>query len=243
MSSEPEPTLRTCEVCGGTGLWTGQLVKLDKSAEYRYQQPCPAVNCPFAADAAKRQEYARLERAFGSAHTPTRFLKASLSDFGPEVGERVGVALAKQRGLFIQGATGVGKTHLLCAVFAVLFRGNQTAYYLPVPDWLTALRDTYQHRRSDDAPTEAAMLAAATSVDWLGLDDLGAEAITAWSRQVVFQLVNGRYLENRPIIVTSNLPMNRLEAPEVYGSRVPSRLREMCDVIAVTGQDRRRGSA
>jgi DNA replication protein DnaC len=243
MSSETETAAPTCEVCHGTGLWTGQLVKLDNTVEYRYQQPCPAVNCPFSADAATRQEYARLERAFGSAHTPTKFLKASLASFAPEVGERVSAALAKNRGLFIQGATGVGKTHLLCAVFAVLFRSNQTAFYLPVPDWLTALRDTYQHRRGDDAPTEAAMIGAATSVDWLGLDDLGAEAITAWSRQVVFQLVNGRYLENRPIIVTSNVPMHRLEEPEVYGSRVPSRLREMCDVIAISGIDRRRGAA
>jgi DNA replication protein DnaC len=70
------------------------------------------------------------------------------------------------------------------------------------------------------------------------LDDLGAEKPSEWTCEKLLELVDERYVQARPTIVTSNLPPNKLSTH--VGERVASRLAEMCTVVPVVGQDRRR---
>ncbi len=220
--------------CGGTGVWTGKYVHLDGTIEYRYSQPCPEPTCEAGQREAFRREQERLSRAFTEAGMPKRFDWARMEDFPAAVVDRVTTAIEKERGLFIQGRVGVGKTHLAVAAFRAI---RTTGLYASVPDLLSDIRGAMRgEARSTDEIMRALRAAA-----WLCLDDLGAEAATEWSRSVLFQIVNGRYSERRPIIVTSNLSLVELAEPERAGQRTASRLREMCDVIALVGTDRRRG--
>lgn len=78
-----------------------------------------------------------------------------------------------------------------------------------------------------------------TSVDLLHIDDLGAEKRSDWVLEQLYALVNERYETQRSVLITTNLPHEELE--EQIGPRTVSRLTEICDEVAVFGDDRRYG--
>ena len=60
------------------------------------------------------------------------------------------------------------------------------------------------------------------SSDLLILDDLGTEMTTQFAVSALYQLLNSRLLENRPTIVSTNLPLGDI-APR-YSAQIYSRL-------------------
>lgn len=73
------------------------------------------------------------------------------------------------------------------------------------------------------------------------LDDLGVERKSEYMQEIVYEVINSRYLANLPLIVTTNLTRDELKFPaEMTNQRTFSRLFEMCIPIEVTGGDRRR---
>ena len=74
------------------------------------------------------------------------------------------------------------------------------------------------------------------------LDDLGAERKpTEFTEEINFRLINWRYENHKPTLITSNLVPK--EIAERLGDRVTSRLIEMCEPVVFKGPDRRRGEA
>lgn len=59
-------------------------------------------------------------------------------------------------------------------------------------------------------------------VDLLVLDDLGTERATEWATEKLFQVINGRYINRKPIVVTSNQDFRKREGtiPERMRSRL-----------------------
>ena len=43
------------------------------------------------------------------------------------------------------------------------------------------------------------------------LDDLGAESQTPWAQEKLFQLINHRYNEQLPTVITSNVDLDRMD--------------------------------
>lgn len=73
------------------------------------------------------------------------------------------------------------------------------------------------------------------------LDDLAAESKTEYMQEIVYDVINTRYLAGLPLIVTTNLTAEELKHPaDVTNQRTFSRLFEMCIPIEVAGTDRRR---
>lgn len=73
------------------------------------------------------------------------------------------------------------------------------------------------------------------------LDDLGAESKSEYMQEIVYEVINSRYLAGLPLIVTANLTADELKHPaEVTNQRTFSRLFEMCLPLEVKGDDRRR---
>ena len=94
-------------------------------------------------------------------------------------------------------------------------------------------------RRSFNAPTQSENFDdLADTPQLLVLDDLGAEKPSDWVRERLYTIINRRYEHCRPTIVTSNLTIDQL-AKQV-GSRVASRLCELCEVVELQGTDRRK---
>lgn len=132
--------------------------------------------------------------------------------------------------LVLLGPVGTGKTHTGIAALQYLasYRGCSFAFF-PVVELLDALRP------GGDGD---ALLERLCSVRVLLLDDLGAEKGSEWTTERLYLLVNRRWLEGRPTIVTTNLPADELES--ALDPRLYSRLVDGAHALRLTGADRRR---
>jgi DNA replication protein DnaC len=81
----------------------------------------------------------------------------------------------------------------------------------------------------------------------LVLDELGATVPTDWVRDTMYQIINKRYNDNKLTIFTTNyLDKRRAEKDQILedriGTRLRSRLYEMCTNVVIETEDyRRRG--
>lgn len=181
---------------------------------------------------------------------PKKFLGAELADFRHEEPETRGIltewAVGPKRNLVIGGPVGVGKSRAaVAACRRSHFHDGKTVDFVPVVELLTALR-----QEMNGGP--GGNLAHWMTVDLLVLDDLGTERPTDWTAEQLYALVNRRWLEELPIIGTTNLPLTRKSAgteyegptlDEVLGDRMFSRLVGGAALVRLSGPDRRRKRA
>jgi DNA replication protein DnaC len=59
-------------------------------------------------------------------------------------------------------------------------------------------------------------------IDLLIIDDMGKEVVSNWVKQIVFQVINGRYVNQKPTIYTMNEGANELI--EKYGKATVDRI-------------------
>ena len=93
--------------------------------------------------------------------------------------------------------------------------------------------------------SELKVLEPVLSVDVLVLDELGASKPTDWVRDTMMQIINTRYNEKRITIFTTNFrDVAENEKTETLedriGTRVRSRLYEMCKTVQIEGEDYRK---
>lgn len=143
--------------------------------------------------------------------------------------------LDKGGGLWLSGDTGTGKTTLAMLVSKeVLSRGRSVAIY-SLPKLLARIRRTYDVAPGEDS--YSTFFERLTTVDLLHIDDFGAEKRSDWVLEQLYALVNERYEDERSIMLTTNLTVDKLE--EQIGRRTVSRLTETCEQVALFGVDRR----
>lgn len=111
-------------------------------------------------------------------------------------------AQAPEGWLILTGAVGSGKTHLAYAIAGAGLDRGIPVYASTVPDLLARLRASY----ADDSYT--GWVEDLKEVELLVLDDLGAGRETDWSADVLYQIVNARYVERMPMVVTTNLDLS-----------------------------------
>ncbi len=117
-------------------------------------------------------------------------------------------AEAPQGWLVIEGPAGSGKTRLAAAIATRCIARGLPALFLPVPDLLDHLRGTYAPQ-SDIAYDE--LFDQIRNVPLLILDDLGTESATPWAREKLTQLLGHRYNAGAPTVVTTDVPLERLD--------------------------------
>lgn len=132
-------------------------------------------------------------------------------------------------GLYLWSRTnGTGKTHLAAAIALTVGDG----FFINASELLDAVRDSYA---GDGYCKE---FQAARHAPLLVLDDLGAQRITEWGEERLYVLLNRRYDDLLPLVVTSNLAPDRLG--DAVGERIASRIMGMCAKVHVEGPDHRR---
>lgn len=140
--------------------------------------------------------------------------------------------------LLLVGSTGVGKSHQAYgAIRALAVSGVGVS-------WLyTTAADLYGALRPRPGVDSEAVFGRYMSVDLLVLDDFGAAKTSEWNEEVNYRLINHRYEQHKPTLITSNVPPKDLRA--ALGERVASRLAEMATRVVLKGTDRRitRGAA
>lgn len=176
-----------------------------------------------------------------------RHVHATIGDFGPDYR----TLHAGDKGAFVYGPCGTGKTHLLVAIMRTMIldhlqaarRDEKRPHPLKYPfmvsstDLLREIRATFSGKKWDDAHTEFDIVERYATLPILMIDDLGAEQITDWSLPVLYSIVDRRYRDVRLTFVTSNLSLKDLSVKA--SDRLASRLAELCRVVQCGGTDRR----
>lgn len=166
---------------------------------------------------------------------------------------------AAEKGLLFMGPSGVGKTHLAVAALKDLIGRGHAGLFCDYRELLKEIQASYN---PSSESTEMAILEPIRTVEILVLDDLGASKPSDWVRDIVGIVLNARYNERRTTIITTNYhdnpaaegeavrdPRGKLVVPpredsleQRIGSRMRSRLFEMCRTVEVISQDFRRES-
>jgi DNA replication protein DnaC len=143
--------------------------------------------------------------------------------------------VASGDGLWFMGDVGTGKTTLAMLVSrAALAAGRSVAIY-SLPRLIGLIRRTYD---DDSTVSDTDLIEKLVSVDLLHIDDLGAERTSEWVLEQLYSIINGRYEEQRSIVLTTNIKEPD-ELERQVGQRTVSRLTEMCQQVPVFGEDRR----
>jgi DNA replication protein DnaC len=118
--------------------------------------------------------------------------------------------------LVLEGKYGCGKTHLAAAIANFAVSLGVPTLFLTVPDLLDSLRFAFQ---SPEITFEDRLEEVRTA-GLLVLDDFGTQNATSWAQEKLFQIVNYRYINQLPMVVTTNLPLDQIEG------RIRSRLED-----------------
>lgn len=226
-----------CAECGGSG-W-----KLSRQGQWETMVRC---SCR------RGKEPSGLVRA---ARIPARYQHCTLENFCVEnTAERdPGLRIARDRtrnfidlypavkqGILFMGKTGTGKTHLAVAALKELIRTKHArGVYFDFLDLVQQLQMSFDAngRRED-------ILGPVVEADLLVLDELGAGKLTPWVMDLMYYVVNTRYMAERVTIFTTNFwdqaqkPGDETLADRI-SARIRSRLQEMCDKVELRGEDYR----
>jgi DNA replication protein DnaC len=193
-------------------------------------------------------------RLIAEARIPPRYARCDLSNLVLYENERLkrAVKAAQQfaesfpvveRGLFLDGPPGIGKTHIAVAVLKrVVQRTGARGLFYDTRELLRIIRSTFN---PVTRTAEMDVLQPVMQAELLVLDDLGAEKTSEWVEETMNLIVNTRYNERRPTIFTSNyedLPDEEGDPQSLkarVGFRIHSRLHEMCDFLEYDGADYR----
>jgi DNA replication protein DnaC len=134
--------------------------------------------------------------------------------------------------LLLQGGFGCGKTHLAAAIANFTVSLGVPTLFITVPDLLDALRFAYDNPES----TFEERFEEIRTAPLLIMDDFGTQNATAWAQEKLFQILNYRYINRLPLVVTTNLLLEQIEG------RIRSRLEdpELVTRVFIQASDFRR---
>ena len=143
----------------------------------------------------------------------------------------------KGYGLFLCGPNGVGKTYLSCAIAVEAIRSGQGVRFYTMSKIVRTVVDGWY-----DEEVKAVVRDIETT-PFLVIDDLDKtyQTKTGLEISVLDNLFRERLQNNRPMIVTSNKPLDKLH--ETHGKSVASMFSEHCAQCVFVGDDYRRGIA
>ena len=205
---------------------------VDDGRIYTESGACPAHR--------KQAQRAKLEMLIKNAHLSKRFISRNFSTYivneanksAFQACKSYAESYPKDSGLFLYGPPGTGKTHLAVATLLdILNKGHKGMI-------ITATDLFYEIRKSFAPGNEVnSILEMVKKAEFLVLDDLGAEKETEFVIETLYQIINSRYNDMLPIVITSNITI--AEIAEIFGVRTASRLREMCRGVKFSGSDYR----
>lgn len=161
---------------------------------------------------------------------------------------------SSKRGIYLHGQFGVGKSLIAGAIAQELASRGIDIAMVYVPDFMAEAKDAI----SSKTETVLSKLEALQNVTVLILDDIGAEALTIWTRDEILGPILQRRMERLVTIYTSNLSMKELRQHllnvkdlktidprqnEKKVERILERIEPFVEVLHVGGRNRRRDNS
>lgn len=194
---------------------------------------------------------------------PKRYQDATIDKVPEDIVSKFENIRETRKGLYIHGNVGTGKTFVAYALYRqweeqrkaeeelqkaeiskMVDSGNPialdkaTTKSRPVAEFWNMTRLLYELRNEIRKPQEDSLAESLIlRKNLLFIDDIGAEKVSEWVEEVIYLIVNTRYENNVPIVFTSNYPLSGIA--EKVGERVASRIKEMCHIVKLDGEDRR----
>ena len=230
-------------------------------------EPCLEVHNGFILVNYKRTEEAireererKRKRLIHSINMPKNIAEARFSDTAltPERQDVIGELLKfinsynpnsteYQKGLYLAGPFGVGKTYMMGALANELSENGVETTLVNVPTYSAEIKQAIATN------TVEAKLVSIKNTPILVLDDIGAEMNSAWFRdEVLMVILQHRMLQELPTFFTSNFTIDQLEAHFAHSNkgdqellkakRLIERIRFLAKEYFVDGQNHRNPS-
>ena len=135
------------------------------------------------------------------------------------------------KGLLLHGGVGTGKTYIACMIANALIDKGYPVLVTNFARILSTLQGTFDKQEYLDSLNKFKLLI---------IDDLGIERDTGYAKEQVFNIIDSRYRAGLPMIITTNLTMQKLATEsELADKRVYDRILERCYPVEVSGESRR----
>lgn len=148
-----------------------------------------------------------------------------------------------QKGLYLNGTFGSGKTYLIAAMLNELAKNGVKSGIIFWPDFLRNLKSKFQSNYEEE-------INYIKKLPILCIDDIGAETTTSWSRdEVLCPIVQYRMQEHLPTFFTSNFDYQKLEkhfstskdgVEEVKAKRIIERIIQLTEPIEMISENLRK---
>lgn len=148
-----------------------------------------------------------------------------------------------QKGLYLHGNFGCGKTYLIAAAFNELAKEGVKSAIIFWPEFLVDLKGSFGSSFNEK-------MDYIKKVPLLLIDDIGAENTTSWGRDEIFcPIVQYRMQEKLPTFFTSNLDIKSLElhfavnkdnASYIKARRIIERVKQLTSDIEIISENLRK---
>lgn len=140
-------------------------------------------------------------------------------------------------GFLIVGPAGCGKSYALQALAkSIMFDHREFSEKRQKLRWFPVTRGLDQLRKETNENFDG-LKQSLLSDSYVFFDDLGAENLTEWSREQIYQVLEHRLNHGLTTFISSNCTLDELKAR--YHERFVSRLKEVCIPLQLKGRDRR----
>ena len=144
--------------------------------------------------------------------------------------------LAENIGYMLWGGIGTGKSYFAGCIANALMEREITVRMTNFALILNDLTASFEGRNKYISQLCRALL--------LIIDDFGMERGTEYGLEQVYNVIDSRYRSRRPLIVTTNIPLQDLQHPQdTAHARIHDRLLEMCAPIRFSGENFRKATA
>lgn len=273
-SKEPIPEPKRCKYCGATMHHRGLIMPIYPKKIFKWLEPdrCTCLKSQAfwkkydeEQDKLKRQKeeaeererlQQKISRLLGNSGIKKRFQSRTFESFEIDNKNMEAYEIAntyaekfkhykdKGEGLYFVGSFGTGKTHLAVAIALQLINQGVPVICKTLIDLLGEIKKTFD---DDSRVNEHQVLGLYRTVDLLVIDDLGKEPPTDWAMATFYSIINDRYENCLPTIITTNYNdkelidrLSRKSDIKTAGAIV-DRLHEVCFPVMMNWDSRRTG--
>jgi DNA replication protein DnaC len=217
-----------CPICGGVGYLRMDVPVGDPN--FGRVRPCTCMQGILQSQASERlYRFSNLDRlkhmTFETFSPSGRVALRPIEQQSLEQAYSLAYTFAQTRNgwLLLEGGFGSGKTHLAAAIANFSTEHGVPTMFLTAPDLLDWLRASFEG--NDERFSER--FEEIRQVPLLILDDFGTQNATPWAQEKLFQLLDYRYVNESPTVITTNLRLEEIEG------RIRSRLADSLRVTRV----------